>query len=356
VAERIRVALVYGGRSTEHAISVVSAGSVLAAMDPEKYDVVTIGITRTGAWLRTDVDPKELRISERQLPEVTAAQGEIAIGRRGAVAVFDSRSAVAALDSVDVVFPVLHGAYGEDGTLQGMLEMAGIPYVGSGVLASAAGMDKVFTKTALKAAGLEVGDYLVLRAGQQPLTADLERLGLPLFVKPARAGSSVGISKVRGHDQLAEALERAFEHDSKILIEAAVAGREVECGVLQDADGAVSASLPAEIRLHPDFDWYDFEAKYLDDACDFDIPAQLGEKVVAEIQRSAITAFEALECAGLARVDFFVTADGTVIVNEINTMPGFTPISMYPRMWAETGVPYPELIDRLIATALAGHS
>jgi D-alanine-D-alanine ligase len=185
------------------------------------------------------------------------------------------------------------------------------------------------------------------------LRADLEHLGLPLFVKPARGGSSVGITKVRSYDDLAHAVELALEHDSKVLIEAAVSGREIECGVLQDADGTVSASLPAEIRLRPDFDWYDFEAKYLDEASDFDIPAAVGERLIGDIQQAACQAFTALECSGLARVDFFLTADGGLIVNEVNTMPGFTPISMYPKMWAESGVAYPELIDRLVATALA---
>ncbi|MCW2523178.1 MAG: ddl, partial [Frankiales bacterium] len=203
------------------------------------------------------------------------------------------------------------------------------------------------------AAGLNVGRYLVLRRGEQPDADAVRALGLPLFVKPARAGSSVGITRVTELAQLDEALALAFEHDSKALIEAAVLGREIECGVLQDADGAVSASLPAEIRLHPDFDWYSFDAKYLDDACEFDIPADVGASAVARIQQAACRAFSALDCGGLARVDFFLTDAGELIVNEINTMPGFTPISMYPKMWAETGVGYAELIDRLIATALA---
>jgi D-alanine-D-alanine ligase len=355
MARRIRIALIYGGRSSEHPISVVSAGSILAALDPEKYEVITLGITRSGAWVRTQTDPTKLQITGRRLPEVNAGGSEVVL-RPGTdnVAVFDVGSAVSELDSVEVVFPVLHGAFGEDGTLQGLLEMAGVPYVGSGVLASAAAMDKVFTKTVLRAAGLNVGDYLVLRRGQEVLPIDIEHLGLPLFVKPARAGSSVGISKVRSYDELADAVSLAFEHDSKVLVEAAVLGREVECGVLQDADGSVSASLPAEIRLHPDFDWYSFDAKYLDDACDFDIPAELPSETIKEVQRAACVAFDALECRGLARVDFFVAADGAITLNEVNTMPGFTPISMYPRMWAESGVSYPELIDRLVATALAG--
>ncbi|UQX89960.1 D-alanine--D-alanine ligase [Jatrophihabitans telluris] len=356
MADRIRIALVYGGRSSEHPISVVSAGSVLSAMDPDRYDIVTIGITREGRWIATHVDPASLRIAGRQLPSVSAAADDQAPQslRAGRPDVFQAGSALAALDGVDVVFPLLHGAFGEDGTIQGMLEMAGIRYVGSGVLASAAGMDKAFTKTVLTAAGLDVGRYRVLHRSQpRPGAADLADLGLPLFVKPARAGSSVGISKVRSYDELPDALELAFSHDSKVLIEAAVIGRELECGVLQDADGRVSASLPAEIRLHADFDWYSFEAKYLDDASDFDIPAQLSDADLARVRAAAVTAFTALECRGLARVDFFLTEDGTLTVNEINTMPGFTPISMYPKMWAETGVGYAELIDRLIATALS---
>ena len=343
----------YGGRSNEHPISVLSAGSVLAALDPDKYEVLTLGITRAGGWVRTEVDPEQLRIADRVLPEVLPAGTGITLRpARNEVAVFDGASAVAVLDTVDLVFPLLHGAYGEDGTIQGLLEMADVCYVGSGVLASAAAMDKAFTKMVLQAAGLEVGRYLVLRRGEPVREQDLARLGLPLFVKPARAGSSIGISKVRHHDELPAALKEAFAHDSKVLIEAATIGREIECGVLQDADGTISASLPAEIRLRPDFDWYSFEAKYLDDASEFDIPADVGSDTVKAIQDAACQAFRALECAGLARVDFFLGPDGTLTVNEVNTMPGFTAISMYPKMWAATGVAYPELLDRLIASAL----
>jgi D-alanine-D-alanine ligase len=356
MTERTRIALVYGGRSSEHPISVVSAGSVLRAMDPSRYDVVTIGITRSGRWIRTDVDPSELQISGRQLPEVASSDPDSSAGQavaESSPALFEHGSAMASLSGVAVVFPVLHGAFGEDGTIQGLLEMAAVPYVGSGVLASAVAMDKVFTKIVLAAAGLNVGRYLVLRRGEQPDTDAVRDLGLPLFVKPARAGSSVGITKVRHQSELADALALAFDHDSKVLIEAAVLGREIECGVLEDADGSVSASLPAEIRLRPDFDWYSFDAKYLDDASEFDIPAKVDAEVVSHIRQAACSAFGALECSGLARVDFFLTGAGELIVNEVNTMPGFTPISMYPKMWAESGVDYPELIDRLVATALA---
>jgi D-alanine-D-alanine ligase len=233
-----------------------------------------------------------------------------------------------------------------------MLEMAGVPYVGPGVFASAAGMDKEFTKILLRAAGLDVGQFAVLRRGRPHSQADLHDLPLPVFVKPARGGSSLGITRVTDWADLPEALEAAFVHDSKVLVEAGVMGREIECGVLENPDGQPEASVPAEIRLLPGHDWYDFEAKYLDDACEFDVPAHLPDAVTAQIQDAACRAFTALDCAGLARVDFFVTPDERVIVNEINTMPGFTSISMYPRMWAASGVDYPTLVDRLITAAL----
>jgi D-alanine-D-alanine ligase len=340
MSRRIRVAVLYGGRSNEHPISVVSAGGVLAALDPSRYEVVTLGITRTGQWLRTEIEPGRLAIQGRTLPEVAGTS----------VQVFAPGSAISELADVDVVFPVLHGAYGEDGTVQGLLEMAGIAYVGSGVLASAAAMDKTFTKIILKSAGLDVGSYVVCNRDQPVLAFDVD---YPVFVKPARSGSSVGITKVTEKAGLPDALALAFGHDSKVIIEAAIIGREIECGVLADADGTVHASVPAEIRLRPDFDWYSFEAKYLDDACEFDIPAVLDAATTAAIQDAACAAFQALDCAGLARVDFFLRPDGSLVVNEVNTMPGFTPISMYPKMWAASGVSYAELIDRLIATALA---
>jgi D-alanine-D-alanine ligase len=351
---RIRIAVVYGGRSSEHGISVVSAGSVLSALDPEKYDVVAVGITPSGQWMLTDVSAETLTITGRALPEVEKGTAVVLSGDPTAPAfvAVEPGTAVEVLESVDVVFPVLHGRFGEDGTIQGLLEMAGVPYVGPGVFASAAAMDKEFTKILLRAAGLEVGRFAVLRRGRPYSVVDLAPLGLPVFVKPARAGSSVGITKVSEWDQLPDAVELAFTHDSKVLVEAAVVGREIECGVLENEDGLPEASVPAEIRLLPGHDWYDFDAKYLDDACEFDIPAVVGPGVTAQIQDAACRAFTALDCAGLARVDFFVTPEDQVVVNEVNTMPGFTSISMYPKMWAATGVDYPTLVDRLVGAAL----
>jgi D-alanine-D-alanine ligase len=335
-------------------VSVVSAAAVLAALDPERYEIVPIGITQAGGWVLTDGDPAALQITGRSLPEVEKGTAVVLPGdptSSGLVAL-DPGAGVQVLGAVDVAFPVLHGRFGEDGTIQGLFEMAGIPYVGPGVFASAAAMDKEFTKKLLHAEGLPVGPYAVLRRGDPVSSVDLAHLGLPVFVKPARAGSSIGITKVDDWADLPDALATAFAHDIKVLVEARVAGREIECGVLEGADGAPIASVPAEIKLMPGRDWYDFAAKYLDDSCKFDVPADLPAGVTARLQDAACRAFTALDCAGLARVDFFVTPDDGIVVNEINTMPGFTPISMFPRMWAASGVDYPELVDRLIAAAL----
>lgn len=347
--------MVFGGRSTEHAISCVSAGSVLAALDRDRYEVVPIGITAKGAWVLTGGDPHQLSIAGRTLPHVDTGTAIVLPGdpTAGGLLMVEPGEGARVLDSVDVVFPLLHGAYGEDGTIQGLLEMAGVPYVGSGVLASAAAMDKEFAKKLLRAEGLPVGSYVVLRPGQSLSDADLTRLGLPVFVKPARAGSSIGITKVTSVDGLGAAVAAARNVDSKVLVEAAVPGREIECGVLEGAAGGPpDVSVPAEIRLVRGHDWYDFEAKYLDDACEFDMPAHLPADLTEQIRDLARRAFVALDCAGLARVDFFVGAEGQITVNELNTMPGFTPVSVFPRAWAASGVDYPTLLDRLIRTAL----
>jgi D-alanine-D-alanine ligase len=353
---KIRVAVVFGGRSTEHAISCMSAGSVLRALDRNRYDVVPIGITREGSWVLTSDDPRALEIHGRELPEVAKGTSVMLPGdpTRGGLVLAEPGEGARVLGSVDVVFPVLHGSYGEDGTIQGLLEMAGTAYVGSGVLGSAAAMDKEYTKKLLAAEGLPVGDYAVVRPGDTTLDlSHRERLGLPVFVKPARAGSSIGITKVRDWADLPAALAVARAVDPKIVVERAVAGRELECGVLDGlAGGGPEASLPAEIRLVGVHEWYDFEAKYLDDACEFDVPAVLPEDVTRRLRELAVRAFTALDCAGLARVDFFLTGD-QLVINEVNTMPGFTPISMFPKMWAASGLDYPALVRRLIESALS---
>ncbi|WP_345427208.1 D-alanine--D-alanine ligase family protein [Pseudonocardia xishanensis] len=355
MSQRIRVAVVFGGRSSEHAISCVSAGSVLTHLDRGRFDVVPVGIAPDGAWVLGTDDPAALQIRDRALPSVDATATALALPgdpTRGGLLRLDRGEVFA---GVDVVFPVLHGPFGEDGTIQGLLEMAGLPYVGAGVLASAAGMDKEFTKKLLAADGLPAGVLTVLRRDRATVSqTERERLGLPVFVKPARAGSSVGITRVTDWADLDAAIATARVHDPKVLVEAAVVGREVECGVLELPDGTLRASLPAEIRVvGGKSDFYDFEAKYLDDVCEFDIPAKLDDEVSDRLRDMAIAAFRALDCQGLARVDFFVGEDGELTVNEVNTMPGFTPISMYPRMWAETGVDYPTLLSTLIDTALA---
>lgn len=359
MTNRTRVAVVFGGRSNEHGVSCVSARTVLGSLDPERYEPVPIGITRAGTWVLGDADPRALSTQDRALPSVDAAGTALALtadpSRAGALVPLDGAETV--LGSVDVVFPVLHGAFGEDGTLQGLLELAELPYVGPGVLASAAGMDKEFTKKLLAAEGLPIGVQVVLRPGVATVAdADRERLALPVFVKPARGGSSIGITKVDGWDELDAAIAVARQHDPKVIVEAGIVGREVECGVLEFPDGRVEASVVAEIRMPEETtegpDFYDFDTKYLDDVCEFDVPAKLDDDVSQQIRELAVRAFRALDCQGLARVDFFVTADGPVI-NEINTMPGFTAISMYPRMWEATGIDNRTLVSTLIETAIA---
>ncbi|GFG49862.1 D-alanine--D-alanine ligase A [Mycolicibacterium agri] len=360
-AGRVRVAVVYGGRSSEHAISCVSAGSIFRHLDKERFEVIAIGITPEGSWVLTDAEPDRLAITDGRLPEVTGASGTaLALpadpSRRGQLLSL-GQGPVEQLESVDVVFPVLHGPYGEDGTIQGLLELAGVPYVGAGVLASAAGMDKEFTKKLLAAEGLPIGAHAVLRPQQETLDLDeRERLGLPVFVKPARGGSSIGVNRVTAWDQLPAAIADARKNDPKVIVEAAIAGRELECGVLEFPDGRVEASTVGEIRVAGvrgrEDGFYDFATKYLEDAAELDVPAKVDDEIADEVRGLAITAFRAIDCQGLARVDFFLTDDGP-IVNEINTMPGFTTISMYPRMWAASGVDYPTLLAAMVDTALA---
>jgi D-alanine-D-alanine ligase len=371
MGDKVRVAVVFGGRSAEHAISCVSAGSVMAALDPDRYEVLPVGITRDGGWVLADPGQR-LAITDGALPEVSGGTAVSLVGDpagRG-LAVLEPAAAIGpALTEVDVVFPVLHGAYGEDGTIQGLLEMSGLPYVGSGVFASAASMDKEFTKKLIAAAGLPQGDHVVLRDATGAVCPDpavlgeaaRDRLGLPVFVKPSRAGSSIGITKVTDWAQFPEAVATAAAVDPKVIVEASVPGREIECGVLAaPGTGLPEASLPAEIRLRAGVDWYDFSAKYLDDSVDFDVPADLTPEQTAAVQEASCRAYLAMDCRGLARVDFFLgtAADGSdlLVINEVNTMPGFTPISMFPRMWAASGVAYPELVDRLVESALASAS
>jgi D-alanine-D-alanine ligase len=365
-ASKIRVAVVFGGRSSEHAISCVTAGSVLKVLDPERYEVVPVGISTDGRWVLAEGLGAQLAITDGNLPpRIDETSGALVTMAADPTAreltVHEPGAVPKALGEVDVVLPLLHGPYGEDGTLQGLLELAGIPYVGSGVLASAVGMDKDVMKRLLAASGLPIGPYFAVRArqwdtepGRQAVRAEVERLGYPVFVKPARAGSSMGISKVHDESELAAAIGFAREHDPKLVIEGMLRGRELEVGVLAGRDGGrAEASVPAELRVLGGHEFYDFEAKYLDGTTAVDLPAVLTEEQAAEIRRLAVEAFESLECEGLARVDFFLLEDGGFVINEINTMPGFTTTSMFPQMWAASGVSYAELVDRLIGEALA---
>ncbi|MGW0556921.1 D-alanine--D-alanine ligase family protein [Streptomyces sp. NPDC002926] len=361
-----RVAVVFGGRSSEHGISVVTAGAVLRSIDRTKYDVLPIGITTDGRWALTADEPDRMAITDRKTPSVEqlaeSADGGVVLSVDPAnreVVYSEPGSVPKVLGEVDVVFPMLHGPYGEDGTLQGLLELSGVPYVGSGVLASAVGQDKEYMKRVFISFGLPVGPFEVIRpreweqdpsAARKKIVDFAGEHGWPLFVKPARAGSSIGITKVDDLSGLDDAIAEAQRHDPKILVESLLRGREIECGVLDFEDGP-RASVPAEIPPVTAHEFYDFEAKYIDSAAGL-VPAPLTPEQTAEVQRLAVEAFDAASCEGLVRADFFLQENGEFVINEINTMPGFTPISMYPRMWQESGIGYPELVDRLIQAAL----
>jgi D-alanine-D-alanine ligase len=360
-----RVAVLFGGRSSEHAISCITAGSVLAALDPDKYDVIPVGIAPDGRWVLESGDPERLRLTGRdRLPSVDADRTAVALtrGTSGGQLVVQSAAHVPeTLGDVDVVFPLLHGPWGEDGTVQGLLELAGVRYVGAGVLSSAIGMDKHYMKVMFQAQGLPVLPYAVItprgwERDQASCVESVDSLGYPVFVKPCRGGSSIGISKVTARDELVEAVERARGYDPKVMVEANAGhgAREVECGVLEGfGTDSPECSVVAEIHVDPTHEFYDFDAKYLPgEATAVDVPAKLSDELTAQVQDLSVRAFEALSCEGLARVDFFVLHDDRVVVNEINTMPGFTPTSMFPRMWAESGLDYPALVDRLIELAL----
>ena len=378
---KIRVAVVFGGRSTEHAVSCLGAGHILAAIDRDRYEVVPVGIARDGRWVLTSDDPGLLAIRGGELPSVESVAtpgSEIAArldqGARGLV-VTGPGEVPRSLGEVDVVLPLLHGAYGEDGTLQGLLEMTGTSYAGAGVLASAAGMDKEYMKLIFTARGLPVGRYVVVRdrdwrgrpadtAQPGPHTAhtvterkrvldEIGELGWPVFVKPARGGSSIGITRAGDQAGLEDAIEAAREHDPKVLVEAAVEGIEIECAVLEGIDGGPpEASVPAQVLVGGGADFYDFQAKYLEADTGLAIPPPVPAEHAEQIRQLACAAFEALSCEGLARVDFFYTPDGQILLNEINTMPGMTSASAFPVMWAASGLPLPQLVDRIIQTAL----
>jgi D-alanine-D-alanine ligase len=362
MARRVRVGVIFGGRSGEHEVSLVSARSVMDAIDKEKYEVVPIGITKEGRWIGSGDPLKALQAGDADASGPAALLGDPS--RRGLMRLEDTERAVEAtrLAELDVVFPVLHGPYGEDGTVQGLLELAGIPYVGAGVMASGVGMDKAVFKDVMRAHGLPVADYVVLRRKEWEkdpegvLERIEERLGYPLFTKPANLGSSVGIRKCHDRAGLAAGLAEAARYDRKLLVEVAVpAAREIEVSVLGNDDPI--ASVPGEVI--PSREFYSYEAKYVDsgeDASKLLIPAPLSPELTARVRDLAVRAYQAFDCSGMARADFLLSgATGELYVSELNTVPGFTAISMYPKLWEATGISYPELIDRLIELAIERH-
>lgn len=380
---KIRVAVVFGGRGPEHAVSVMGGGNILVSIDRSRYDVIPIGITRDGGWVQVTDEPARLAVTGGELPSVESAavpgapvlpgSSVMPWARAGAFVTSSPGEIPPLLGEVDVVLPVLHGPFGEDGTIQGLLELAGVPYVGAGVLASALSMDKEYMKLVFAAKGLPVGRYVVLRpqdwpAGSSPTGEDGELashperkrvfdevadLGWPLFVKPARGGSSIGTSKAHDLAQLHSSIALARSYDPKVLVEAAVDGHEIEVSVLEGLDGAPpDTSLPGQLVIDGGEEFWDFEAKYLDAASGMEIPAPIPAAATIEIRRLAAAAFDAVSCEGLARVDFFYTAGGQILINEINTIPGLSPASYFQKMWEVSGLPFPQLIDRLLQTAL----
>lgn len=356
VPPRIRLALLYGGRSGEHDVSIASATSVMKAVDGDKYEVLPVYLTPEGRWL-PGIEPGRLKAGLR-LAAVSAALLSSDPLQPGLIPVSDSEVMGSEAQAVDVVFPLLHGTYGEDGTVQGLLELANVPYVGSGVLGSAAGMDKHVMKTLFAAAGLPVVPHLLVRRGdweEQPGVVQariLQSLALPVFVKPANLGSSVGISKVKDAGALPDALNLACQYDRRVLVEKGLECREFECSVL--GNDAPMASVIGEIA--PTREFYDYQAKYSDETSELSIPADIHTGLADELRAMAVTAFQAVDAAGLARVDFFLeTRTGKPYVNEINTLPGFTTISMYPKLWEAGGISYPRLIDELVGLAMERH-
>jgi len=347
--KKIRVAIIAGGRSSEHPISCISASGVLAAIDRSKFEPILIGITQSGTWI--DMRQSDFERGSDGLSYVPEGGEKLIVDIHG---IKDSKGSDL---GIDIAFPLLHGAYGEDGTIQGLFEMAGIAYVGSGVLASAVAMDKSFAKPIYADFGLKVADGITVHRDNWNKSKDLEiakirALGFPIFIKPARSGSSRGTSKVKDESEISAALDDAFKYDPRVLVEAAVVGREIECAVLE-IDSIATASVLGEVRVHPPHEFYDFEAKYLDGSTTFDIPANLAEPIASAISQAAITAFEALGCEGLARVDFFLSEDNQIIINELNTMPGFTPTSVFPALWEKTGRSYSQIITILLDSALS---
>ena len=350
MASKIRVGILFGGKSAEHEVSLQSAKNVIEAIDREKYEVVLIGLDKQGRWLLNDTSEFLLNTNNPKLIKLNAASDSVAL-------IPQSNGTISNLSnhgtdlSVDVVFPLLHGPFGEDGTVQGLLKLANVPFVGAGVLGSAIGMDKDVMKRLLKEAGIPIGKFLVFRASDEGLEYGeiTKTLGSPLFVKPANLGSSVGINKVKSSEEFDLAIREAFDYDTKILIEEHIEGREIECSVLGNENPI--ASVPGEVLPHHEF--YSYEAKYIDEnGAGLEVPAKLSPDIAKKIRELAVKTFRTLSCEGLGRVDFFLKDDSEILVNEINTIPGFTSISMYPRLWEASGISYGDLIEKLLQLAM----
>jgi D-alanine-D-alanine ligase len=348
-SKRLRIAVLFGGRSAEHDVSVLSATNIMRALEPAKYDAIPVFVTREGQWLLSSFEDGTLAKPS------TGTEVCLVPGGQGRMMAIPIHGAPHELPDIDILFPALHGLYGEDGSVQGLAEVARVPLAGCGILGSAAALDKDFAKRLLNEAGLPAARSVTIHHGAAPAFAELQSaLGLPLFIKPARQGSSVGVSKVSAEKDYEAALTEGFRHDRKLLAEEFVQGREIECSVLEDTEGGLFVSRPGEIVPAPSHGFYSYDAKYIDaDGAALKVPAELPQEIEGSIRAMAAKAFRAVGCDGMARVDFFVTPDMRVLINELNTIPGFTDISMYSKAMVASGVSYPEIIDRLVAHGLA---
>lgn len=349
VKKKLRIGVLFGGKSAEHEVSLQSARNVIESLDKEKYEVVPIGIDKDGKWLLSRTSDYLLNSSNPKLIKLNKSNKEVSLYAQGQGALVSINGDYDIKGKLDVIFPVMHGPFGEDGSMQGLLKLAGIPFVGPGVLGSAVGMDKEVTKRLLRDAGILIGKFITLRAKEKISFNEIEKeLGLPVFIKPVNMGSSVGVSKVRNENEFKKAIKEAFLYDTKIIIEENIPGREIECAVL--GNDAPMASIPGEIIANNDF--YSYDAKYIDEGSVAEIPAKISPKTTKEVQKLAIKTFQTLNCEGLSRVDFFLKKNGDVLINEINTIPGFTDISMYPKLWEASGIKISKLLDRLITLAI----
>lgn len=347
--KKLKIGVLFGGKSAEHEVSLQSARNIIGGLDKNKYEVVPIGITKEGKWLLSNTSNYLLNSNDPKLIKLNKSNQEVALYAEGHGALALTNGSSDAREKVDVIFPVMHGTFGEDGSMQGLLKLTGVPYVGAGVLGSAVGMDKEIMKRLLRDAGIPIGKFITVRLGDKiSFDKAKKELGMPLFIKPANMGSSVGVSKVRNEKEFKQAVTEAFKYDNKILIEEFVDAREIECAVL--GNDHPMASVPGEIIANQEF--YSYDAKYIDEGSVAEIPAKIDKKTAKKVQELAIRTFQALNCEGMGRVDCFLKKNGQVLVNEINTIPGFTDISMYPKLWEASGISQTKLLDRLIELAI----